>query len=213
MKTTIRSGAPEGVFDVVEISGLAIFARYVKLHADRPDERWDFGNNNLQKMVRAYQDASLAAQITRIQLPRYSVGRVLLTADVEMPQAKLGELSLELSQDNAPLATVAVEPSGQCRGHVDVSALPSGAYTFHGRLITKDGNDVGHVLGQDLRGDRPHPRSAAGAVFARQARPGRDADKAWTIHRSCVSPVGPWHVPVFPGYDGPATLHFAEGGR
>ena len=167
VKTTIRSGAPEGVFDVVEISGLAIFARYVKLHADRPDERWDFGNNNLQKMVRAYQDASLAAQISRIQLPRYSVGRALLTADVEMPQAKLGELSLELSQDNAPLATVAVESSGQCRGHVDVSALPSGPYTFHGRLITKTGTTLATCsaktyVATGLIHDPPTARSLAG---------------------------------------------------
>jgi len=168
VKTTIRSGDPEGVFDVVEIGGLAVFTRYIKLHADRPDERWDFGNNNLQKMVRAYQDASLATWISRIRLSRYSVGRAPLTADVEMPQADVGRLSVELNRDGDRFATVTVEPSGECRGHLDVSALSSGPYTFDARLVTEAGmvlatSSVKTFVATGLIHDPPPSRSTVGS--------------------------------------------------
>jgi len=191
VKTTIRSGAPEGVFDVVEIGGLAVCTRYIKLHANRPDEQWDFGNNNLQKMVRAYQDASLAARITRIHLPRYSVGRARLTADVEMPQADIGRLSVELSRDGATLATVAVEPSGECRGHLDVSVLSSGPHTFDARLVAEAGmvlatSSAKTYVATGLIHDPPSARSLAGSpgqvVVLTQLGPYADlASTKWSV--------------------------------
>ena len=138
-RISARSGKPEGVFDVVEIEGLALFARYIKLHADRGDDQWDFANNNLQKMVRAYQDLDLVARIVSVSLPRYSAGRVKLKACLDMPKVDPGSLLLDVRAGDTQLSQVRPLPSGTCQSEVDVSVLPMGPHVCAVRLVTGSG--------------------------------------------------------------------------
>ena len=135
-----RSGKPEGVLDVVEIEGLALFARYIKLHADRADDRWDFANNNLQKMMRAYQDVDLAARIVSVDLPRYSAGRLRLAARLDLPKLALRSLRLDVGAGDVQLGQVQPLPSGTCQAELDVSALPIGPHDLTVRLVTDRGS-------------------------------------------------------------------------
>jgi len=59
-----RTAGPEGGFDAVVLDELRIRSRYIKLHAEIPDETWDLGNHHLNRMVRVFQDTDRVADIT-----------------------------------------------------------------------------------------------------------------------------------------------------
>ncbi|MBT3379330.1 MAG: family 10 glycosylhydrolase [Lentisphaerae bacterium] len=133
---TIRSGEAEGAFDLVEIDGLALVARYVKFHQALPDSEWDLGNNNLQNMVRAYQDADLAGAIETVVVPRYSAGHALLRATVTVPRVGAEGLSLDISDSlGQPLAAIPVPADGVCSGDLGVGGLPQGLHTLRVRAF------------------------------------------------------------------------------
>jgi hypothetical protein len=123
---TARSGKPEGVFDVVEIDGLAIVARYIKLHADLADERWDFGSNNLQKMVRAYADPDRAAAIGSLKVSRYAETSLSVKAQCQRPKVVDGVLELRFLAAGGAVGSLPVDEAGRVEGTVDISRLPMG---------------------------------------------------------------------------------------
>lgn len=134
-KINIRSGKPEDAFDVVEIDGLAIVTRYIKLHQDLPDDEWDLGNNNLQKMVRAYQNADLAGGIDYVVAPRYAAGRAQLRAKIAMPKASAEGVVLEVCDETGELVgELPVPATGMCLGKLDVSRLRHGLHKLRVRV-------------------------------------------------------------------------------
>ena len=137
-RTTIRSGTREGVFDVVELDGLAIMVRYIKLHADLPTKEWDFANKRLTEMVRAYQDPGLAAAISYVRVDRYSAGRAQVYARIDMPSGDRSPLALQVSLPmGRALAQFAVPASGVVRGAIDVDALPAGPHDLRFELVSQ----------------------------------------------------------------------------
>jgi len=138
-RISVRSGKPEDAFDVVEIDGLAIVVRYIKLHQDLPDDEWDLGNNNLQKMVRAYQDADLAGGIDYVVVPRYVAGRAQLRAKIAMPKASAEGMVVDVCDEaDELLGTLPVAATGMCLGELDVSRLSQGLHKLRVRAFMPD---------------------------------------------------------------------------
>lgn len=194
-RITIRSGKPEGVFDVVTIEGLAIFARYIKLHADRRDEKWDFASNNLQTMVKAYQDSALSARILSVAMPRYSAGTGRLDAQVEMPEADVGRLILEVeAKSGGPLAKIEVAPTGACTGDVAVGSLPVGLHEFATRVVTHEGTPLAlaHVRTFVVAALLHNPAAASPVV----GKPGQAVMLA-DLGRYAESPATNWSEATF----------------
>ncbi len=126
-KITIEAGRQKGVFEKVRIEGLAIMARYIKLHAELPSKAYDFCNNNLQQMARVYQDPGLAATLVELQADRYVVGRAAFSARIEMPSKGESALWLEvLDSSGKKLTRLAVPKNGEVRDQIDVSSLKDG---------------------------------------------------------------------------------------
>ncbi len=124
---TIEAGRQPGVFEEVRIGGLAIMARYIKLHAELPSKAYDFCNNNLQQMARVYQDPGLAATLVELQVDRYVEDRAAFSARIEMPGEDGSALWLEvLDSSGKKLARFAVPKDGAVRDQFDVSALKVG---------------------------------------------------------------------------------------
>ena len=140
---SFRSGKPEGAFDVVEIDGLAMVARYVKLHQQLPDDEWDLANKDLQKMVRAYQNPDLAAAIDYVVAPRYVCGRAALRAKIAMPRTSAPGITLEVRDEAEELvAKLPVPASGMCVGEVDVTRLSQGLHSLRVRALLAAGVPV-----------------------------------------------------------------------
>ncbi len=82
-----RSAKPEGGFDAVELNGLTIRARYIKLHADLPDDQWDFANQDLRRMVRVFQDPERVLTIRGLSTDRYVARTLSLSLRLDLPKA------------------------------------------------------------------------------------------------------------------------------
>ena len=139
-----RAGDKDGIFDVVELRGLALFARYIKLHTDRDSERWDLGCNDLQTMARAYHAPELATRITRITLPRYAAVSLLVRAQVEMPSAQdVQPLTLNVKDATGrSLANCRVAVDGSLEQTVDIRTLPPGPHSLAAKLLTRTGTTL-----------------------------------------------------------------------
>ena len=142
-RIALRRGEAEGVYDVAEISGLAVLARYVKLHADCPDTRWDFGHSLLQKMVLAYQDTALAARIESVALPRYAAGEAMLRAKVHWPKGCAGPLKLRVSGlGKSEAVCFDVPASGLVAHELSLAGCPPGPRRLSVGLLNQEGMEI-----------------------------------------------------------------------
>ncbi|NOZ23323.1 MAG: family 10 glycosylhydrolase [Planctomycetes bacterium] len=145
---TMRSAEPEGGFDAVELTGLSIFARYIKLHADLPDDKWDLGNKNLQHMVKVFQDTSLLAKITALRVDRYVAGEANVRVGVELPKLHPDHWALGLSlarpgaQGEKELAAIPLKTSGTVKHVLPLADMGRGARTIRASLRDEAGRTL-----------------------------------------------------------------------
>ncbi len=144
-RINIRSAKSEGAFDAVVIEDLDIFARYIKLHADLPEDGCDFANKNLQKMVRVFRDPDRVARIVSLATERYVAGSAQVRATVELPKADRGPLSLELAvgpigaRPLAQLKKIALASSGVHEVDVDLKSQGCGPRLIEAVITDAEG--------------------------------------------------------------------------
>ena len=128
----IRSGEPEGSFDAVELNGLTVRARYIKLHAELPDDKWDFANHDLRQMVRVFQDPNRVLAIRELSVDRYVAQTLPLALRVDLPKAGLRDAEIHVgaqscgSSKETLLARLSLQGDG-ARARVVAKSIPLGA--------------------------------------------------------------------------------------
>jgi hypothetical protein len=100
LRIRCRSAQPEGAFDAVELDGLAIRSRYIKLQANLPDNAWDLGNHDLRRMVRVFQDPDRVVDILSLAADRYAADALPVRVRLRMPKAGADGLALRILMGN-----------------------------------------------------------------------------------------------------------------
>ena len=151
-RLSIRSAKQEGGFDAVQLDGLTITARYIKLHADLPDEKWDFANHDLRKMVRVFQDPDRVMQIAAFSVDRYAAETLPLRVRLKLPRIQPEDAELRIMTGkrgeaaDTVLARIPVR-RGASRERLIEKALPLGHMSVgpaEVRAIIADGK--GNIL-------------------------------------------------------------------
>jgi len=144
----IRSGKPESGFDAVELNGLTIRARYIKLHADLPDDEWDFANHDLRRMVRVFQDPDLVLTIQQLVVERYVAQTLPLVLRLDLPKAGLREAEIRVraqgrgSSEETLLARFPLQGHGspEIKEAIPLSAIATGPVDLRVTVVDRAGD-------------------------------------------------------------------------
>ena len=184
LRLHFRSAAPEGGFDAVVLDDLVIRARYIKLHAEIPDESWDLGNHHLNRMVRVFQDVNRVTDMRAFEVARYVaapslVGRVRLRLPVSGTHGGTLRLSLTGRGGEPLLKTIEVPiaAAGKRERTIETTLpladVPPGPATLRAAVLDSDKRTLG-CLARDIfvcSSLSTRPAGVAGETLA--GRPGQ----------------------------------------
>ncbi|MCK5805340.1 MAG: family 10 glycosylhydrolase [Lentisphaeria bacterium] len=155
-ETRIRSAKPEGAFDAIELDGLNIRARYIKLHANLPDDKWDLGNHDLRRMVRVFQDPDRVVDILSLAVDRYAANTLPTRIRLRLPKAGVNGLALRIlmgKRGEIPSTEVLQIPISQDGGRdrtidttLALASVPLGPKSVCAAVV----NAKGHILARTV---------------------------------------------------------------